>query len=48
MSETIRVDKVAKDSELDYFMSATEALEYGLVDRVIESKISTKDKGKKD
>src|SRR5919106_1263852 len=29
-------DKVAKDTERDYFMSAEEAKEYKLVDRVIE------------
>jgi ATP-dependent Clp protease protease subunit len=30
------VKKVAKDSDRDFFMSANEAKEYGLVDRVIE------------
>jgi ATP-dependent Clp protease protease subunit len=30
------LDKVAKDTERDYFMSAEEAREYKLVDRVIE------------
>src|SRR5215207_5953042 len=30
------VDKVAKDTERDYFMTANEAKEYNLVDRVIE------------
>jgi ATP-dependent Clp protease, protease subunit len=30
------LDKVAKDTERDYFMSADEAKEYKLVDRVIE------------
>src|SRR5919108_245951 len=30
------VDKVAKDTERDYFMTAEEAKEYKLVDRVIE------------
>lgn len=30
------VKKVAKDSDRDYFMTAEEAVEYGLVDRVIE------------
>ncbi|MCL6574074.1 MAG: ATP-dependent Clp endopeptidase proteolytic subunit ClpP [Bacillus sp. (in: Bacteria)] len=29
------VDKVAKDSDRDYYMSAQEALEYGLIDKVI-------------
>jgi ATP-dependent Clp protease protease subunit len=30
------LDKVAKDTERDYFMSAQEAKEYNIVDRVIE------------
>jgi ATP-dependent Clp protease protease subunit len=30
------LDKVAKDTERDYFMSAGEAVEYSIVDRVIE------------
>lgn len=30
--------KVAKDTDRDYFMSATEALEYGVIDNVLESK----------
>jgi ATP-dependent Clp protease protease subunit len=30
------LDKVAKDTERDYFMSAEEAQEYNLIDRVIE------------
>ena len=30
------LEKVAKDTERDYFMSAGEAKEYGVVDRVIE------------
>src|SRR5680860_16547 len=30
------LDKVAKDTERDYFMSAEEAKTYGIVDRVIE------------
>jgi ATP-dependent Clp protease protease subunit len=30
------LEKVAKDTERDYFMSAAEAKEYNLVDRVIE------------
>ena len=32
------VKKVAKDCDRDYFMSATEAADYGLVDKVIEKK----------
>ena len=31
------LEKVAKDTERDYFMSADEAKDYGIVDRVIES-----------
>ncbi len=31
------IEKVAKDTERDYFMSAPEAQEYGIVDRVSES-----------
>jgi len=27
---------VEKDTERDYFMTASEALEYGLVDKIIE------------
>lgn len=30
------VDKVAKDTDRDYFMSAAEAVDYGLIDRVID------------
>ena len=29
------VDEVKKDTERDYFMSSTEAQEYGIIDRVI-------------
>jgi len=29
------VDKIAEDSERDYFMSSEEALEYGLIDKII-------------
>lgn len=31
------VSKIEKDSDRDYYMTATEALEYGLVDKVIET-----------
>ncbi len=31
------VEKIAKDTDRDYFMSAAEAVEYGLIDKVIES-----------
>jgi ATP-dependent Clp protease protease subunit len=30
--------KVSKDTDRDYFMSATEALEYGIIDNVLQSK----------
>jgi ATP-dependent Clp protease protease subunit len=33
------VDQVEKDSDRDYYMSAQEALTYGIVDKVIEAKI---------
>lgn len=32
------VEQIERDSDRDYYMSAQEALDYGLVDRVIESK----------
>jgi ATP-dependent Clp protease protease subunit len=32
------LDKIRSDSERDYFMSATEAQTYGLVDQVIEKR----------
>lgn len=32
------VKKIEKDIELDYFMDATSAIEYGLIDKIIESK----------
>jgi ATP-dependent Clp protease protease subunit len=32
------VNKVEKDMERDYFMSPEEALEYGIIDKVIERK----------
>jgi len=31
-------EKIAEDSDRDFFMSAEEALEYGLIDKVIESR----------
>lgn len=33
-----KLEKIKKDTERDFFMSAEEAVEYGLVDRVIEKK----------
>jgi len=35
------VDRIARDSDRDYFMSAVEAKEYGLVDRVIEKQLGS-------
>jgi ATP-dependent Clp protease, protease subunit len=35
------VKKVAKDTDRDYFMSAQESLDYGIVDKVIEKNVST-------
>jgi ATP-dependent Clp protease protease subunit len=32
------IDKIEKDTDRDFFMSAHEALEYGLIDKVIEEK----------
>lgn len=32
------VEKVARDSDRDYYMSAAEAKEYGIIDEIIESK----------
>ncbi len=34
------VKKVAKDTDRDFFLSAQESLEYGIVDRVIEKSVS--------
>jgi ATP-dependent Clp protease protease subunit len=30
------IERIEKDTDRDYFMSAQEALEYGLIDKVIE------------
>ncbi len=38
------LDKVEKDCDRDFFMSADEAKAYGIVDHVIESKLDIKDK----
>ena len=42
------IDKVAQDCDRDYFMSAIEAKEYGLVDQVINTHESVSPKDKKD
>ncbi|MBQ1548004.1 MAG: ATP-dependent Clp protease proteolytic subunit, partial [Lachnospiraceae bacterium] len=44
------VDVVAADTERDHYMSAQEALEYGIIDRIIEKRTDAegdKDGGKK-
>lgn len=33
-----KIDKIRKDTERDFFMSANEALSYGLIDKVIEKR----------
>lgn len=38
------VEKVAKDSDRDNFMTATEAVSYGIVDRVVTSRIEEEQK----
>jgi ATP-dependent Clp protease protease subunit len=38
------IEKVAKDMERDYFMNAAEALEYGLIDRVLAHRTSGSEK----
>ena len=35
------VEEIERDSDRDYFMSAAEAKEYGLIDRVIEERLPT-------
>ena len=39
-------DKIAKDIELDYFLSASEAKKYGIIDKIIERKETKKDSKK--
>jgi ATP-dependent Clp protease protease subunit len=41
-----KVDKVDKDTDRNYFMSAEEAREYGLIDKVLEPRSKSKGKGK--
>ena len=36
-----KLEDIEKDTDRDYFMSAEEALEYGLIDKVIESRGKT-------
>jgi ATP-dependent Clp protease protease subunit len=43
------IDKIAKDTDRDFFLSADEAVEYGLVDKVLHAgERSTKEKEKTD
>jgi ATP-dependent Clp protease protease subunit len=35
------IEQIQKDTDRDYFMSAQEAVEYGLIDRVVESTATT-------
>ena len=41
-----KVATIAQDTERDNYMSSEEALEYGLVDKVIESRVGNKRKEK--
>jgi len=34
-----KLEKIVKDTDRDFAMTAQEALEYGLIDQVIESKL---------
>jgi ATP-dependent Clp protease protease subunit len=36
------LERIEKDTDRDYFMSAEEALEYGLIDKVITPESSSK------
>jgi ATP-dependent Clp protease protease subunit len=36
------LDKVSRDTDRDYFMSAQDAKEYGIIDTVITSRDSTR------
>lgn len=38
------IKKIAKDTDRDFWMSADEAMEYGVVDKVIQSRAEAKDK----
>jgi len=35
------VDQIKDDSDRDYYMSAAEAADYGLIDKVLESKVDS-------
>jgi ATP-dependent Clp protease protease subunit len=38
-----KVDKIEKDADRDYYMSASEAKEYGLVDEIIKNSKAEKE-----
>ena len=40
------IKKIEKDIELDYFMGPEEAIEYGLIDKIIEQRVGEKNSGK--
>jgi ATP-dependent Clp protease protease subunit len=41
------IKKIQQDTDRDYFMSGLEALDYGLIDTVVEYRSQEKEKGKK-
>ncbi len=38
-----KVERIAVDTERDYYMSSQEALEYGIVDQVVTSRLESED-----
>ncbi|MGD9899256.1 MAG: ATP-dependent Clp endopeptidase proteolytic subunit ClpP [Calditrichaceae bacterium] len=40
-------NQIEKDTDRNYFMSAHEALDYGIIDKVLEPRSNSKEKGKK-
>lgn len=41
------VNQIEKDTDRNYFLSSQEALDYGLIDKVLEPRSNSKEKGKK-
>jgi len=41
------IKRIEQDTDRNYFLSATEALEYGLIDKVLEPRGKSEEKGKK-
>ena len=41
-----KLDKIRKDTERDFFMSADEAVKYGIIDKVMRSRADVQDEGK--